>query len=344
MFKKRTVFVVGAGASKEVGLPTGDQLKLQIGAKLDLRFENGYDLTVGDRKVLDAIRLIVQDLQQRDVNPHCQAGRTIASAMHQALSIDNFLHAHADNDLIVQVGKLGIAATILEAEKASAIYQRDDGRINFGAHPNIWHNTFCKMLTEQVQRNDLSHLFANVAFITFNYDRCIEHYVAGWLANYFQLRMEEAQELTNQLTVIHPYGQIGKLPWQNRNLSSVPYGSGVEPRYLPKIASHIRTFTEQVEDETEIEKMTDLLSEAQQVVYLGFSYGAMNLALMKLKKHGPQKSVVGTAYGLSPPNLKAIHREIFDGMKVAGDPLLIEHAFENLTCNDLLNNYFRAIA
>ncbi len=309
MFKRKTVFIVGAGGSKELGLPTGDELKLGIGAKVDLRFENGYDLNVGDKNILAALRKIVEDAGERDVNPHCSAGRSIAAAMHQALSIDNYLHTHADNETIVKVGKLGIAASILEAEQKSKIIgsERSGGRIVFGAHPNVWHNTFCKMLCEGVQRKDLESLFDNVSFITFNYDRCIEHYIAQWIEDYFQISANEAHGLMAKLTIIHPYGQVGRLPWQRNGLTSVQFGAKVEPRYLPQISEHIRTFTEQVEDETIPERMQTLIRHAQQVVYLGFSYGTMNMELMRLKeKPDAMKTVRGSAYGMSGPNISAI--------------------------------------
>ncbi len=346
MFKKKTVFIVGAGASKEVGLPIGDELKLKIGVKLDIRFDNGYDLSAGDPKIVEAVRHILHEKQERDINPHCQAGRIIASAMHQALSIDNFLHTHSDNELIVQMGKLGIAATIMEAESSSKISgdQRRYGQINFASHPDIWHNTFCKMLCEGVQTRGLEKLFENVSFITFNYDRCIEHYVSQWVSNYMQIPLPDAQELTGKLTVIHPYGQVGRLPWQRNGLTSVPYGSSVEGQTLPKIASHIRTFTEQVEDETVPEKMRELIEEAQQVVYLGFSYGSMNMDLMRLRRRCSMKTVRGTALGIAAPNMSAITDLINSTMYVMGEHFMGTRSFDAVTCNQLLNDYFRTLA
>lgn len=35
----KTVFVIGAGASKEANLPTGEELKSSISSFLDIRFE-----------------------------------------------------------------------------------------------------------------------------------------------------------------------------------------------------------------------------------------------------------------------------------------------------------------
>jgi hypothetical protein len=345
MFKKKTVFVVGAGGSVELNLPTGDTLKSKIGVKVDLRFSNGYDLDVGDPRVLGAIRLILEERKVFNVNPHCQAGRTIAAAMPQALSIDNFLHTHADNPLIVEVGKLGIAACIMEAERNSYIAtKRDDDEINFGTHPDVWHNTFCKMLCEGIQKTKLDDLFANVSFITFNYDRCIEHYISNWLAGYMQISPDNAQALTGRLTIIHPYGQIGRLPWQQNNLTSVPFGAAVEAHTLPKVASHIKTFTEQVEQETVIDRIQEVLSGAEQVVFLGFSYGAMNLQLLHINEPGPTKTVRGTAFGMSKPNMDAITEELeYNCFSIKSNSMMGLRSFDNVTCYNLLNNYYRSL-
>src|SRR6185312_14412777 len=112
------------------------------------------------------------------------AGRAIKVAMPQAISIDNFLHTHSDNEQIVLMGKLGIAVSILNAERYSTIYgdpQRET--LTFEGLKESWHTTFFKMLTENFQKGDLANLTENVSFITFNYDRCIEHYFAKAIEN-----------------------------------------------------------------------------------------------------------------------------------------------------------------
>lgn len=40
MFQRKTVFVVGAGASTEVGMPVGATLANIIATRLDIRFRN----------------------------------------------------------------------------------------------------------------------------------------------------------------------------------------------------------------------------------------------------------------------------------------------------------------
>lgn len=66
MFDKKTLIVVGAGASKEVNLPTGYKLKHRISSILDIRFEDGNRQISGDHVVYDAIRLALQLESSKD--------------------------------------------------------------------------------------------------------------------------------------------------------------------------------------------------------------------------------------------------------------------------------------
>jgi hypothetical protein len=47
MFKRRTLFVLGAGASAEVKMPLGAELDRTIGRKCDIRYERGLPAPIG---------------------------------------------------------------------------------------------------------------------------------------------------------------------------------------------------------------------------------------------------------------------------------------------------------
>src|SRR3546814_252613 len=97
---------------------------------------------------------------------------------------------HSANPKLVEVGKLGTAASILEAEASSSIATENQRPIDFRTVSDSWHNTFCKMLTEGVTSYEVHGIFDNVSFISFNYDRVIEHYVCQWLCAYLRVDME----------------------------------------------------------------------------------------------------------------------------------------------------------
>jgi hypothetical protein len=124
MFNKKTVVVIGAGASQEVKLPTGMDLKEQIATLLDIRFEDGLTKVSGDHIILEALRQHLRrpDGRPGDINPYLHAGWTIRDAMSQAISIDNFIDAHNGDEKIELCGKLATVRAILRAERSSSLY------------------------------------------------------------------------------------------------------------------------------------------------------------------------------------------------------------------------------
>ena len=130
MTKTKTLFVVGAGASKEVGLPIGSGLTGEIAKHLDIKFKDFNDQISGSRPVAGALRAHVKkNGESRDINPFLTASCwRIRDAMPQAASIDTFVDSHRGNAEIELCSKLGIAAAILEAERDSKLFIRGDGQ------------------------------------------------------------------------------------------------------------------------------------------------------------------------------------------------------------------------
>lgn len=335
VFTQKTVFVVGAGASYEARLPVGSGLTSIIAEKVNIAFGDWAQVS-GDKIIQAAIANFAQSDQQHTAQQYYTAGRTIAAGMIQAISIDNYLHAHADNSALTWVGKVGIAASILEAEQRSLLVE-SRGRIDLAGVANTWYYTFFQMLTEGVRRSALEDIFENVSFITFNYDRCIEHFLVHALANYFSVSNGTAEELVNQLTIEHPYGQVGKLPWQLANSPTI-FGQGLYGPELPDIAAQIRTFTERIDDQALLQKMRGLLSEAEVIVFLGFSFGDMNMDLLATPASNA-RVMFGTAFGLSDQNIFVTRRQLIDSF----GPMARQARLPKLTCNEFLRGYWKPI-
>src|SRR4051794_32501351 len=113
MIRSKTLFIVGAGASCEAGLPAGNELKLQIANHLNVRFQD-FQQTSGSFKIVEALReqLRRQNLPN-NINPYLGSVWRIRDAMPQPISIDNFLDAHQGDEQIELCGKLGIVQGIL---------------------------------------------------------------------------------------------------------------------------------------------------------------------------------------------------------------------------------------
>jgi hypothetical protein len=60
MFEAKTVLVLGAGASAEVGLPIGNQLLTSICKLIDIKFDFGTQKS-GDNHILSALKIILAE-------------------------------------------------------------------------------------------------------------------------------------------------------------------------------------------------------------------------------------------------------------------------------------------
>ena len=340
----KTTIVLGAGASCEAGLPVGRDLKSKIARLIDIRYENGYNRSSGSAEIDTAFRKSVQAEGGRDINPYLHACWKIRDAMPQAISIDNYLDAHAEDMNTVVAGKLGIAQSILEAEKSSTLFvNRRDGQdmINFARVENTWFNKFVQLLTENCRVDDLPNNLSNINVVSFNYDRCLEHFIYYAIQNYYRVNAADAAEILNNLSIYHPYGRVGSLPWQRQD-TPIEFGAAPNPQNLLDISAQIRTFTEGTDPDTSnIELIRNSVSGCDRLIFLGFAFHPMNMSLLSSEgaKSVPKVSY-GTALGLSKPDREIIEREV---KNLAGSEIDRVELRNDLTCSQLLDEYRRSL-
>lgn len=341
----KTTIILGAGASCEVGLPVGRELKTRIARLLDIRYgRGGYEQESGSEEIDFSFRNIVQAEGGRDINPYLKACWRIRDAMPQAISIDNYLDAHADDELTVIAGKLGIAQSILAAERSSSIYASQHGNptmINFEQIEDTWFNKFTQLLTENCRVDDLSDNLTNLSVISFNYDRCFEHFLYNAIQNYYRLDATTAAEILTNLSIYHPYGRVGSLLWQQQE-TPIEFGADPRPQNLLKIYTQIRTFTEGTNPEgSDIDNIRSAVAECDRLIFLGFAFHPMNMDLLSSDNKDCTPTVsYGTALGLSNPDRAIVEREI---KAMTGNDIGSVELRNDLTCSQLLDEYRRSI-
>ena len=338
--------IVGAGASKEFGLPVGSELKQKIASLLDIRFDFNQQKS-GDYQIRSALEFAVRQPDgRRDINPHLHAAWRIRDAMPQAISIDNFIDNHQGDEKIELCGKLAIVKSILDAEKRSKIYvdpSNNRNGINYASTEDCWLNPFTRLLTENCRAEQLEERLRSVAFVIFNYDRCIEHYLFYALQNYYKISEARAAELLNAVHFYHPYGSVGTLPWQSqKNVAS--FGGELHPESLLENARQIKTFTEGTDPESsEICEIREAVATSTNLLFLGFAFHRLNMQLI-----GPEptsmddiseKRAFATAYGLSKSDCGAIAIEI---SSMRGSPKT--EIRNDLTCAAIFSEYTRGIS
>ena len=124
MFRTKTLFVIGAGASCELGLPAGGELRHHIMDALDTE-HNDSRRGFKNLRVDEAVREAASDVDQARWAQNFADFRETAMKMRVSLplaqSIDNYLEAHRGNEKIELLGKIAIALSILDAEKKSSL-------------------------------------------------------------------------------------------------------------------------------------------------------------------------------------------------------------------------------
>lgn len=345
---KSLVLVIGAGASFELKLPLGSDLKQRIADLLDIRYD--FQRVSGDPLIDQAFKVLAQQPDGRvgDINPYLHASWQIRDAMPQAISIDNFIDAHRGNSLVERAGKLAIVRSILEAESESSLTIDASNilnRLRFEAVQTTWLNSFFQLLTENCQFDKLTQRFSRVGIICFNYDRCIEHYLFNALQNYYGVTAELASQALTHLEIHHPYGTVGPLPWMGGE-QQIGYGGQVSSNQLLQLAERIRTFTEGSNiAESDISAIRAVLTSAERIAFLGFAFHRLNLELL----FPPQPTgvptrvcpVYATGVGVSEADAAVIREELF---QLAGLNPNSTQIARDTTCFKLFQDYRRSLS
>jgi hypothetical protein len=339
MFKRRTLFIVGAGASQEVGFPLGTQLAKSIGQRLGRQVNpETRKTTFNDPNFYDRLR----HTYPNEMNEYYAAAGRIAAGIQLANSIDDFLNIHSADERIKTVGKGAIVRSVVEAEKKSDLFVDQSNiynRLNFAKVEDTWFVKLMRVLGPDVPVKHVEGLFDNVTFIIFNYDRCLEHFLIYALQALYGITSEAAKKIVASVSIVHPYGTVG-------DLEQVPFGgdSHNDPNYF-QLASRIKTYTEQIEDGDIVDKMHEMMQSAECIVFLGFAYAEQNMDLLKPKKVIERKPVFGTAYGLSKSDREVVSRRILRMMRTSpavGPDTLVELG-SDVKCARLFDEYARSL-
>lgn len=299
MIQTKSVFVVGAGASNDLGLPIGSELKVRIANILRKNSVNEPLMgALNDRAFKTKI----------PISDYLNMANFIAENMDKAESIDNFLNNHRDNEELVYVGKLAIAYCISTAEANCPISEDRPGA------SITTDDYFLVELLRIVVRGhtvkDVEKSLQNLHFITFNYDRCIERYLDIWLSQNFGQSM--SQFVSDNVKFLHVYGSLGDYFAEGKFSlkSSESRRFFLNPQIeLPKIAERLKIFTESTTIDVN-ENIRWFMSDAKLVTFLGFGFEEQNMSIFEGLEFENMPKVFATTFNVSDPNVKLIRSEL----------------------------------
>ncbi len=266
MDKKDTLFVLGAGASVDHGYPTGVQLLEDIVNFLENKapFMFAPTSSVSNKQLVLILCALNESYTDGVFNKKLPIeefehykkliddfGRRLKFSTPR--SIDDFIHsqvnAESDNaqkERIKKLGKLLIVLRILQYEKKSKeynhvtdfadnVYSRTHGDIK-GQTVYKQKITFFTELWQNLYGGSYDDFLENlnkVNFITFNYDRLLEHFLYDSASHFFQPTPQQLGDLKERLktNVHHVYGRLGSFLWENEkgmDYGAIDYASFVE--------------------------------------------------------------------------------------------------------------------
>ncbi len=272
MLSRRTVFVVGAGASVPFDFPTGRKLVEQVLSILD---------HPSDRAFFEAYFTSEQLADFRDAL--FRSGKN---------SVDAFLEHRRD---LVDIGKTAIAYALIRKENDNKLFSLD--RENWLRY--LYERMNCEF--ERFGENAVS-------FVVFNYDRAIEHFLNTALCNTYRKTAEESAKQLSGIPIIHLHGTLGPLPWQGQKGRA--YDNSLTPETVQIAKDGIKIIHEDPtgDRDRDFQEAKGLMEKAEQVYFLGFGFDETNinrLGLAKMRGQG-QRPVFATGFELTASEIARI--------------------------------------
>lgn len=280
MITEPTVLILGAGASKPYGFPTGMELKKMVLDEIcqtrnnDLFEELGF--SIKDRQLFsDALR---------------RSGKA---------SVDAFLEHRRE---YLELGKAAISRCLIPCEDELTLYS---DRTLFEIDENWYQYIFNRMNSSFDDFSD-----NNISFITFNYDRSLEHYLFTCLLNSYGKSESDCLNKLCQIPFIHLHGSLGFLPWQSSYNSEIrQYKRDFTYDDIKISASQIKIIHEDVEHNPEFKLAQDKIKNANRIYFVGFGYDRTNLNRLISDISFDNKIVMGTAIGFTGKEMNEIQNE-----------------------------------
>lgn len=280
MVLKRTVLILGAGASVDYGFHLGRTLITRICAVLS------HQTT--ELHLLSECRFSDQHIQ------HFQS----QLAASNLPSIDAFLENRPEFE---RIGKAAIAAILIPCEREEYL-KRVEGKY-------LWYEYLHSKLIQrknEFARNKLS-------VVTFNYDRSFEAALFLAVKNAYGLDDGACREYLGGIRIIHVYGQLGKAFWlcgEGRQ-----YTPNIDPEVILETAKSINVVHEGAHDSQEFQDAREEIQDAEVVCCLGFGYHADSVSRLQLPNLLRNKRTFLSAFNFKKKEIDNLRLRLFpDGV------------------------------
>jgi hypothetical protein len=291
MYTRETYFVLGAGASVPLGLPSAEQLRLKI-LNVDLNSLPGSTALFGPED-----RALINELRKKYF-------------FATDATIDTFLFHHEKYREVARV-----LITFL-------LIKHHDPPAGFAETTDNWYSwLFAKIVNGTKDPNDI-YKKTRGKCITFNYDTTLDHFLLKSLTHYFNREPEFFKPFFESWGPHHIHGKLGDWPWNSssaRNLlnDEVSKGSAISAEKIRDIAKGLKFW---FEDSPTPEYRYREFENNAAMVFLGFGYHDDNLSKMFTRnltqptRWDTPRYLYGTGFNMNTVELEELKRRFSSRM------------------------------
>jgi len=276
MIKTNTLFILGAGASSPFGYFTNVQLRTAI-------CNHEMQSTV--------VRAITPPYDNEDWYYKSYNKFIDEFAKSGLYSIDFFLEHRTE---YMNMGKMAIAANLIQFETDERLRKVE--------------GNWCIYLYNRLKSSFDDFDKNSISFITFNYDRSLEQFLFEAIKACFNKPHNECAEKIRNIPIVHLYGQLDPLPWQDEQ--GVAYSSNERSILrLKKAIENIKLINNErdINKNQGFQNAYKLIKKAKIIYFLGFGFDETNLERLNIELM-TNKSIRATAFGLEISKQRWIKR------------------------------------
>jgi hypothetical protein len=244
---RKTVLVLGAGASAPYDFPTGQKLLEQV-VETARNPPSGI-LGFGMAKLAE-----------------------LADALEGWRSVDWFLERRSDRRDFTEMGKQLMAYRLL-------VHERDETLSN-AAPEEDWYSYLLDPDLMETRRGKFGE--NKLSVVTFNYDRSLERFFFLRLKQLYGLNEFDGVAEASKIEVVHVHGSLG-----DREFRDVPYNvTDPRSDLVQRASANIRIISEAAgpEPTPQFSRAHELLESAEAICFLGFGFHPENIARLGLAK------------------------------------------------------------
>ena len=308
MIRSKTAFIIGPGAAAELHMPGPAETLERIAQALDFSRASANQLTRDAAAILRHVGKLAERTRKTEEQLY-RAAQRIHQAAKIGRTVEGLIEQNNDDPLVEAFGKLALAVFTLQSEQRSSVRATPQAHSALPLQTgDYWLLELGRLIVSGLPRSRLEQGLGDITIISLGYDRAVEHFLPFALTTAYGMTLQEAQRIiAARLKIYHPYGSVGRLPWQAGDQPDVDWGNEA-PWNMAALSAQLKTQDQAMADRAAIAPMRAAVAATQRLVFLGCEISPQMLDLLVDSSLSHNPDVIATTQGLTGANRAAALR------------------------------------